>query len=81
VRPIPLCAEIRPIISSVVHKAGQSRTREDNHKQLQTTPVLLIVISWPQGLDLDLDLGLDFGLDNGLTSALTAVLSRSTKTL
>jgi hypothetical protein len=49
-----------------VHKARQSRTREDNHKQLQTTVVLLIAISWPRGLDLDLDSGLDFGLDSGL---------------
>jgi hypothetical protein len=47
-----------------MHKARQSRTREDIHKQLQTTVVLLIVVSWPRGLDLDnLDLGLESRLE------------------
>jgi hypothetical protein len=50
---------MRPIISGVLHKARHSRTREDNHKQLQTTVVLLRVIPWPRGLDLDLDSGLE----------------------
>jgi hypothetical protein len=42
-----------------VHKARQLRTGEDNHKQLQTTVVLLRVISWPRGLDFGLDSGLE----------------------